>query len=207
TGGARSGAVGGRAARARRPRRGPAPRPGPSPPRSPPPRARPARPPPPAPSSVRAAVLLLHTEHLRDVVEHAVHEGSGIVTAEAARDLDRLVDDDGRRDVGPCDELEGGDAEEVQIDARETREPPGLGARCDQAVDPLEPGPHAVDQLLRELAHRGRRVEVAPEEREPAADVALAGDVELVERLEGELAGFAPAAHQYLCTARSTCTI
>src|SRR5213078_5372770 len=235
-----------RSRRARPARRAPR-RPAPPPsgaatsPRPPAGRSGPA--PPPAPSSLRALRLLLDAEHLGDVVEHAVHEGGRVLAPEAARDLDRFVDGDRGGDVGPRQELAGGEAEQAQVHAREAWQPPVLGAGRDERVDALAVRGDAVDQLAGKDLHvqlswgpvrcsraaraallrcpqtpsagssalalslllSGGLVEVRPEERH--GRIALARQVELVERLEGQLARCAPRAHQALCTTRRRCTI
>ena len=80
-----------------------------------------------------------------------------------------------------------------------------LGARRDQRVDALALRGDAVDQLAGEGLDLGLGVEVRPEEGD--ARIALPRHVELVERLEGQLARRAPGTHQALCTARRRCTI
>src|SRR5207249_8484085 len=88
------------------------------------------------------------------------------------------------------EELEGGEAEQAQVHAREARQPPVLGARRDQRVDALALRGDAVDQLAGEGLDLGLGVEVRPEEGD--ARIALPRHVELVERLEGQLARRAP---------------
>jgi hypothetical protein len=129
------------------------------------------------------------------VVEDTVDEGRRVLAAEAAADLDRLVDGDRGGDVGPREELEGGEAQEVQVDAREPRQPPVLGALGDERVDPRLFRTHALHELAREALHLVAALEVRPEEREAALAVPLLGRIELVERLQRQLACLASDPH------------
>src|SRR6185295_4316678 len=87
-------------------------------------------------------------------------------------------------------QLVRGEPEEAQVDAGEARQPPVLARVRDELVDPLTIPAHAVDELARE----GDRLWVAAEVRADP-DVLLARHVELVERLECQLAGLAPRSH------------
>src|SRR4029453_434335 len=138
-------------------------------------------------------------------------DAGGLLAAEPARDLDSLVQGHGGRDVGAADELEGGEAEEVQVDPRQARQPPVLRGARDQAVDALERRAHTVDQLAREGPRLGvlGRVEVLPEEAQAGRlRRSVVEQIDLVERLEGQLARGSTRSHrQNFCTARRTCTI
>src|SRR5262249_32436070 len=75
--------------------------------------------------------------------------------------------------------------------ARQPRQAPVLRGPRDQRIDALALLAHPVHQRARELPDLriGRRVEVLPEEREaPRVLLAVAQEVDLIERLQGQLA-------------------
>src|SRR4029453_17841670 len=110
-----------------------------------------------------------------------------------------------------ADELGGGEAQEVQVDPGQPWQPPVLRGARDQAVDALERRAHTVDQLAREGPRLGvlGRVEVLPEEAQAGRlRRSVVEQIDLVERLEGQLARGSTRSHrQNFCTARRTCTI
>ena len=108
----------------------------------------------------------------RDVVEHAVHERRRFLAAEPARDLDRLVQRDRRRDLRP------------RRSARRWRGAAGSDRRATAAAAASAPRRSAISASMRSRSSRTpstssrangprlrvrRRVEVLPEERQAPA--------------------------------------
>ena len=81
--------------------------------------------------------------------QDTVDEAAAVVGREALGQLDRLVDDDGHRHVGPLGELEGAEAQHVEVEHRHPLERPARGPGGDRLV---EAGPVLVD-----AAHEQRR--------------------------------------------------
>jgi hypothetical protein len=59
--------------------------------------------------------------------EHAVDEATAVVRGEALGQLDRLVDDDGHGHVRTLSELEGAEAQHVEVEDRHPSQRPALG--------------------------------------------------------------------------------
>ena len=82
----------------------------------------------------RRAVQLVAAHAVRDRVEHAVHEGGRGLVAEAARQLDRFVEDHRGRRIAVL-ELVDGESHDVAVHRRHAREPPVLRVLRDPRVE------------------------------------------------------------------------
>src|SRR6202035_631838 len=107
-----------------------------------------------------------------------------------------LVDRHLRRDAGSPQQLEDALAEDVAVDDRHPLELPVLRVADDQLVDLGLVHLGAAHERLRELACLRIHRVPAPELVEMRLGILLALHVELVEQLQGELAGLAAASHQ-----------
>lgn len=129
-----------------------------------------------------------------DGVEHAVDENGRLVAAEPAGDLDRLVDDDGRRQDFFLQHLVNPEAENVAVDQPHSRHPPVFRHGLEQIVDFRPPGCGAPDQPGRELGCLRGGPPVLPPAKENRFGAVLV-ELELVENLEGRFARLASSAH------------
>ena len=71
------------------------------------------------------------TQFFLIAVQDAVHEALGFLGRELLGDVDGLVDADDRRDVRAAHQLEDGDAQDGEVDARDAAEGPVLGVLAD----------------------------------------------------------------------------
>src|SRR5579862_1188715 len=131
-----------------------------------------------------------------DVVQDAVHERTRVLRRELLRDVDRFFDRDQRRDVVPVQELEGRQAQDVAVDRRHALELPVLRDLLDLAVDRRLLLADAEDQLAGEVGHLGGARAGGQRRRHLVQDLVPA-QVELVEDLEGQLAGLGALPHSF----------
>ena len=83
--------------------------------------------------------------------EDPVHEAAAVVGREALGQLDGLVDDDGHRHVGPLGELEGAEAQHVEVEHRHPVEGPARRPRRDRRVEAVAVGDDATHEAGGEL--------------------------------------------------------
>src|SRR5215470_730723 len=136
------------------------------------------------------------TEFFVDAIEQAVDESARLLGPELLGDLDRLVDRDLRRHLGRPQELVDRQPEDVAVDDGHPLEVPVLRELRDRVIDLRLVRLHAADERIAE----GTRVVVdgmpRPELLVVRNRIVVAVEVELVQELEGDLAGLPALAHR-----------
>src|SRR5262245_41888848 len=159
-----------------------------------------------APRSSRLAPRPLRlggSQRRRELVEHAVHVLVAVGAPVRLRELDRLVDDDLERHVGGVLELPRGEQQDAALDRRERLHPP-VERRRDRDLERLRVRDRAVEQRAEVLAAAFLEVFVLAEVP-PDGDRRVAGELPLIEALQGVLARPAASGLHLCCrsTARS----
>jgi hypothetical protein len=129
--------------------------------------------------------------------EDARHEPRRCGRAVAAGELDRLVHRHRAGNVG-VEELERGDPQHRPVGRGHPRHPPVLAAGVELRVDRRSLRQHPFHDRAGEVDERGRPQPALQEALEPLR-AALRIHLELVERLQGDLAGAAAAGHEGVC--------
>src|SRR5262249_12372156 len=112
---------------------------------------------------LRAAIRVDAPERLRDLVEHAVHEGARLFAPELLRELHRFVEDDGARHFGLVNELPRSEPQQVAIDARHALDTPVRRRFRDARLPCRELLADTAPRSLRVLTPLGLRLEASPE--------------------------------------------
>src|SRR3990172_12113272 len=131
-----------------------------------------------------------------DLVQDAVDEGTGFLTAVQLRELDGLVDGDLLRDVVAVEKLVGGQAEDVPLHQGDPRETPVGGVGADQGVDLGTVFHRPSHQVVSELPDLGEDGMVLPEIFQDPGRPA-GPKLQLVEHHQGDFAGFPSLAHAH----------
>jgi hypothetical protein len=127
-----------------------------------------------------------------------LRKAAGLLRAELLRHFERFVDGDLRGHVGAPQELEDALAEDVAVDHGHALDLPVLRVLGDQLVDLPLVDLGAAHQPLGEVAYLEIHGMARPELVEVGDGRAFILHVQLIEELEGELAGLATLAHQAL---------
>src|SRR5262245_1504403 len=159
-----------------------------------------------APRSPRlapGALRLGGSQRRRELVEHAVHVLVAVRAPVRLRKLDRLVDDDLERHVGRVLELPRGEQQDAALDRRE-RLHPAVERRRDRDLERLGVRDRAVEERAEVLGVGLVEVFILGEMASDR-DRRVAGELPLVEALQGVLAGPAASGLHLWCrsTARS----
>src|SRR5262245_46245657 len=133
-----------------------------------------------------------------DAVEDAVDEAARLTGPELLGDLDGLVDDDLGRGVGAPAELVDREAQDVAVDDRHAVEVPVFGEAGDGLVDARSRRHRPAYELVGKLARLAVEGMKAPELVGLGRGIGLTLQVQLIQKLQGDLPGFAPP------TARAT---